>query len=57
MADQRVEEVARAIYNLHPAIQPWDGDPFEFDEPRAEYNRDLAYRQARAAVAALDGFT
>lgn len=50
-------EVAVAIYRHNPAIQPWDGDPFGFDEPRAEYKRDLAYRQADSVIAALDGLT
>jgi hypothetical protein len=57
MSDHRVEAVARAIYNISPAIQPWDGDPFCFDESRAKYERERAYRQATAAIAALDGLT
>jgi hypothetical protein len=47
---QLLEAVARAIYRVRPAIQPWDGEPFDFDEPRAQYERDLAYRQARAVA-------
>lgn len=56
--DKRIrQEVARAIYRHNPAIQPWDGDPFGFDEPRAQHKRELAYKQAEAVVAALDGLT
>ncbi len=53
MTDAR-ERVARAIYAIRPAMQPWDGNPFEFDEPGARLKRDLAYRQADAAILARE---
>lgn len=52
--DERIDVAARAIYKLRPAIQPWNGDPFEFDEPRARHERELAQKQAAAAIVALD---
>lgn len=47
-----LDEVAQAIYKLSPATQPWDGDPYEFHEPRAGHHRDKAFRQADAAIVA-----
>lgn len=48
------EKIAEAIYKLNPALQPWDGDPFAFHEPQARYRRELAYKQADAALEALN---
>lgn len=48
-----IEKMARVLYGLNPEIQPWDGDPYGFDEPRARYARDLAYKQARAVAEVL----
>lgn len=46
------DEYARAIYALNPDMQPWDGEPFTFDEPRnVTTMRDLAIRQADALIA------
>ncbi|MFS0885239.1 hypothetical protein [Aeromicrobium sp. 179-A 4D2 NHS] len=46
------DEYARAIYALNPDLQPWDGEPFTFDEPRnVTAKRDLAIRQADALIA------
>ncbi|SHU68420.1 Uncharacterised protein [Mycobacteroides abscessus subsp. abscessus] len=53
MIDDLIEKMARVLYGLNPAIQPWDGDPYGFDEPRARYARDLAYKQARAVAEVL----
>lgn len=48
-----IDKVAEAIYNISPAIQPWNGDPFGFHEPPAKHYREKAYRQALAAVAVM----
>jgi hypothetical protein len=47
------DQIAKLIYDLNPEIQPWDGDPFEFHEPRAGYKKKLAYRQADAVIELL----
>jgi hypothetical protein len=51
--DVRRAQLAEAIYNLNPEVQPWNGDPFTLREalgrnaPRAW----LAYAQADAVLA------
>lgn len=53
MDDIARDLVAKAIYDINPEIQPWDGDPFMFHEPRAGYKKQLAYRQADAVLGLL----
>lgn len=48
------DEYARAIYALNPDKQPWNGDPYLFDEPRGagdSTKKELAYQQADALIA------
>lgn len=45
--------VARAIYSLRPATQPWDGASYSFDEAGAKWDREKAKKQADAALAAI----
>lgn len=46
--------IAKAIYDINPMIQPWDGDPFGFHELQAGSRKRLAYRQADAVIKAID---
>ncbi|QIG58243.1 hypothetical protein SEA_SKOG_91 [Gordonia phage Skog] len=48
-------EIAKAIYDLNPANQPWDGDRFEYHEEHswAQHNQQLAQRQAVAVLGKL----
>lgn len=50
------EAIAKAIYKLNPEIQPWDGDPFSFEEAKAHansYYAKLAYEQADEVIELL----
>lgn len=48
MADDKTMKVAEALYALDPDRQPWDGDPFGFQEAirRGEYRVKKAIKQA-----------
>ena len=52
-----VDLIARAIYELNPAIHGLDDHPFDFGDPRASYSTGLALKQAAAVVEALGGLT
>lgn len=45
-----VDKIARAIYAISPAIQQWNGDPYEFTEPGARHEAEKARKQAMAVV-------
>lgn len=47
-----VDKIARAIYAISPAIQPWNGDPYDYDETGAKHEREKAHKQA-VAVASI----
>lgn len=49
-----VDDIARVLYTLNPARQPWNGDPYGFYESGAEHERNRARVQARAVIAHLD---
>lgn len=54
MTDDLVTQIAKAIYDVNPELQMWDGNPYAFHEKGAKYKKDLAIRQARVVVAVLD---
>lgn len=48
--DECIEEIAIALYNFDPKLQPWDGDPFSWYEDRWEVNNVRETYRLRAAV-------
>lgn len=50
------DAIAKAIYDLNPTIQPWNGDPYSFEEVWVfsnDHHLHLAYLQADAAIESL----
>lgn len=45
--------IARAIYDVRPDTQPWDGDAYAFHEAGAKWGREKAFKQADAVLAAF----
>lgn len=46
LSEEFTEQIARTLYAANPEIQPWNGDPFEFDEERAGRKREQARQVA-----------
>lgn len=55
--DEPKTALARLIYSVSPDTQPWDGEPFDFDDRRnlSGHNRGVALRTADVLLA--EGYT
>lgn len=42
------ERIARTIYGLYPQVQPWDGEPYAYDQPEAYKAKERAEDAAEA---------
>lgn len=53
-----IEKLSRLLYELNPDIQSWNGDPYDYDDPKNKsgYCRQKSLSDARKLIAAGVGF-